>query len=43
MPKASPELGGPERDGGCGRLDVAVNNACTEGKVGPITDQTAES
>jgi NAD(P)-dependent dehydrogenase (short-subunit alcohol dehydrogenase family) len=26
-----------------GRLDVAVNNAGTEGKVGPITDQTAES
>jgi NAD(P)-dependent dehydrogenase (short-subunit alcohol dehydrogenase family) len=26
-----------------GRLDVAVNNADTEGKVGPITDQTAES
>jgi NAD(P)-dependent dehydrogenase (short-subunit alcohol dehydrogenase family) len=26
-----------------GRLDVAVNNAATEGKVGPITDQTAES
>jgi NAD(P)-dependent dehydrogenase (short-subunit alcohol dehydrogenase family) len=25
-----------------GRLDVAVNNAGTEGKVGPITDQTAE-
>src|SRR5256886_9364519 len=26
-----------------GRLDVAVNNAGTEGQVGPITDQTAES
>ena len=26
-----------------GRLDVAVNNAATEGKVGPITDQTAET
>src|SRR3989442_10471061 len=26
-----------------GRLDVAVNNASTEGQVGPITDQTAES
>ena len=26
-----------------GRLDVAVNNAGTEGAVGPITDQTAES
>src|ERR1700760_4544189 len=26
-----------------GRLDVAVNNAGTEGHVGPITDQTAES
>ena len=26
-----------------GRLDVAVNNAGTDGKVGPITDQTAES
>src|SRR2546430_6502709 len=26
-----------------GRLDVAVNNAGTEGKVGPVTDQTAES
>jgi len=25
-----------------GRLDVAVNNAATEGQVGPITDQTAE-
>src|ERR1700692_4168151 len=24
-----------------GRLDVAVNNAATEGAVGPITDQTA--
>jgi len=26
-----------------GRLDVAVNNAGTEGEVGPITDLTAES
>src|SRR3979411_1813650 len=26
-----------------GRLDVAVNNAGTEGQVGPITDQTVES
>src|SRR6266704_5412735 len=26
-----------------GRLDVAVNNAATEGAVGPITDKTAES
>src|SRR5258706_700845 len=26
-----------------GRLDIAVNNAGTEGRVGPITDQTAES
>src|SRR5258708_23580110 len=26
-----------------GRLDGAVNNAATEGQVGPITDQTAES
>jgi NAD(P)-dependent dehydrogenase (short-subunit alcohol dehydrogenase family) len=26
-----------------GRLDIAVNNAGTEGEVGPITDQTAES
>jgi NAD(P)-dependent dehydrogenase (short-subunit alcohol dehydrogenase family) len=26
-----------------GRLDVAVNNAATEGEKGPITDQTAES
>jgi NAD(P)-dependent dehydrogenase (short-subunit alcohol dehydrogenase family) len=26
-----------------GRLDVAVNKAATEGQVGPITDQTAES
>jgi NAD(P)-dependent dehydrogenase (short-subunit alcohol dehydrogenase family) len=26
-----------------GRLDVAVNNAATEGQVGPITDQTAKS
>src|SRR5260370_25389598 len=25
-----------------GRLDVAVNNAATEGQGGPITDQTAE-
>src|ERR1700681_2096716 len=24
-----------------GRLDVAVNNAATEGQIGPITDQTA--
>src|SRR6202051_5143541 len=28
---------------GFGRLDVAVNNAATEGAVSPITDQTAES
>src|SRR6201993_5212034 len=28
---------------GFGRLEVAVNNAATEGPVGPITDQTAES
>jgi NAD(P)-dependent dehydrogenase (short-subunit alcohol dehydrogenase family) len=28
---------------GFGRLDVAVNNAGTEGKPGPITEQTAES
>src|SRR6202162_1295448 len=27
----------------CGRLDVAVNNAGTQGQVGPITDQTAET
>src|SRR5580692_10239036 len=26
-----------------GRLDVAVNNAGTEGKPGPATEQTAES
>ncbi len=26
-----------------GRLDAAVNNAGTEGQVGPITDQTAEA
>ncbi len=26
-----------------GRLDVAVNNAATEGRVGPIAEQTAES
>src|SRR5438309_10455214 len=26
-----------------GRLDVAVNNAGTEGKVSPIMDQTAET
>src|SRR5258708_32657269 len=26
-----------------GRLDVAVNNACTDGKPGPLTDQTAKS
>src|SRR3979490_922764 len=26
-----------------GRLDVAVNNAGTEGKAGPVTEQTAES
>src|SRR5260370_6461331 len=26
-----------------GRLDIAVNNAASEGQVGPITDQTAES
>ena len=26
-----------------GRLDVAVNNAATEGQVGPIVDQTAET
>src|ERR1700693_3197430 len=26
-----------------GRLDVAVNNAATEGQVGPITEQSAES
>jgi NAD(P)-dependent dehydrogenase (short-subunit alcohol dehydrogenase family) len=25
------------------RLDVAVNNAATEGKPGPVTEQTAES
>src|SRR5271169_826043 len=26
-----------------GRLDVAVNNAGTEGKPGPVTEQTAET
>jgi NAD(P)-dependent dehydrogenase (short-subunit alcohol dehydrogenase family) len=26
-----------------GRLDVAVNNAGTEGKPGPVTEQNAES
>jgi NAD(P)-dependent dehydrogenase (short-subunit alcohol dehydrogenase family) len=26
-----------------GRLDIAVNNAGTEGRPGPVTDQTAES
>src|ERR1700724_3779778 len=26
-----------------GRLDIAVNNAGTEGKPGPVTEQTAES
>ena len=26
-----------------GRLDIAVNNAGTEGKLGPVTEQTAES
>ncbi len=26
-----------------GRLDVAVNNAATEGKPGPVTEQSAES
>jgi NAD(P)-dependent dehydrogenase (short-subunit alcohol dehydrogenase family) len=26
-----------------GRLDIAVNNAGTDGKTGPVTDQTAES
>src|SRR5580692_5918805 len=26
-----------------GRLDVAVNNESTEGELGPITNQTAES
>src|SRR6202049_2568705 len=26
-----------------GRLDIAVNNASTEGKPGPVTEQTAES
>jgi NAD(P)-dependent dehydrogenase (short-subunit alcohol dehydrogenase family) len=26
-----------------GRLDVAVNSAGTEGKPGPVTEQTAES
>src|ERR1700677_4162410 len=24
-----------------GRLDIAVNNAATEGKTGPVTEQTA--
>ncbi len=28
---------------GYGRLDVAINNAGTEGKVGPITEQSPES
>src|SRR5207247_9758218 len=28
---------------GFGRLDVAVNNAGTEGKPGPVTEQTAET
>lgn len=26
-----------------GRLDIAVNNAGTEGKIGPVTEQTAEN
>ncbi|HXN12536.1 MAG TPA: glucose 1-dehydrogenase [Candidatus Acidoferrales bacterium] len=26
-----------------GRLDIAVNNAATEGKTGPVTEQTAET
>ena len=26
-----------------GRLDIAVNNAGTEGRLGPITEQTAEN
>jgi NAD(P)-dependent dehydrogenase (short-subunit alcohol dehydrogenase family) len=26
-----------------GRLDIAVNNAATEGRPGPVTEQTAES
>src|ERR1700680_4570255 len=26
-----------------GRLDIAVNNAATEGKPGPVTEQSAES
>src|ERR1700723_705965 len=26
-----------------GRLDIAVNNAGTEGQAGPVTEQTAES
>jgi NAD(P)-dependent dehydrogenase (short-subunit alcohol dehydrogenase family) len=26
-----------------GRLDIAVNNAATEGKAGPVTEQSAES
>jgi NAD(P)-dependent dehydrogenase (short-subunit alcohol dehydrogenase family) len=26
-----------------GRLDVAVNNAGTEGKFGPVTEQSADS
>src|SRR6202158_1019474 len=26
-----------------GRLDIAVNNAGTEGKLGPVTEQTAET
>ena len=26
-----------------GRLDVAINNAGTEGRPGPVTEQTAES
>ncbi len=31
------------RSSASGRLDIAVNNAGTEGKPGPITQQTAES